>query len=711
MSSIIPQTSFAAGELSPTLWGQYETAAYKHGLRSCRNFFISQHGAAVSRAGTEYITRFSVPAGADQIRLIPFRYSDDVAYCLAFVDFSTADLTVYVIRDGAVVHSLDGPFHSLDLDQIKYTQSGAVLYLTHSRDTPQALTFGGSDTSWTFEDLDFDGVATSGAGFLALPAPDGTETKEHYWKISTIIEYPSGLRLETVPLTITKQAEFDPYVPADLATNLYDPKPGDGHWAEIRYWHNDGIPADPGYRMLSWKLYRGNGKAFGFLFEKEFDYTNDPESNAMLDVGNDPDFTSSPPMGTNPFKVYATDGTGALVRTEDPTACTFYDGRLVFGGTTERPYTLWTSATDNYLDFDERFVPVPDGSITFTLAARRYEQIRSLVSLEKLLVFTDGGVWAVSGGDGPLAADALIQARVQTEIGASWRDPLVVGGAVLYVADRGGMVHDFAFTAEGGGYAGGDVSFLAQHLFRQDIVNWTHARVPWNQVWAVREDGVMLSLQYQHGGTPGWAQHDTDGTFEDVCAVPEGDEDAVYVVVRRGAYLYVERMASRVIEDVADAICVDCAATYEGAATTTPTGWSHLEGETVYGVADGFAVGPLEVSGGGVTLNAAAEKVTLGLRYVPQLETLDMAQGRNREKNVKRVFVDVEASRALKAGEDEDHLVPWQQRTAGAFTATPLSSETVEVYIKSSWNRGGRVVIRQEDATPLAVTAIAREVE
>jgi hypothetical protein len=727
VAALVPQTSFAAGELAPTLWSQFQQALYAQGLRRCENFFISPHGAAVSRPGSLVVTEDDAPLlvnnvfiGNTPVRLLAFRYSDDTAYLLAFVetDFGAG---LDVIRDGVKVHGLVSPFHTaggLDLTKMKHAQVGANLYLTHPEIAPQVLTYGGTDTAWAFTDLAFDGVATVGEPFLADPPPDGTSTKPMQWKITTLIEYPSGLILETTPVTLTRRCDFDAgFAPGALPTDKYDPLPGDGHWAEIR-WIILSLPADPGYRILSWRLYRGFGKVFGLVpnGEKDFTYDTDFDANAMIDWGEATDDTITPPNGTNPFKVYSTDGANTLVRTEKPSTVTFFGDRCFFGGTAERPYTVWASALGNYQDFDTRYTSVPDMSVQYALAVRSYQEIRSIIGQgSMMIILTDGGVHALAGANnGALDATQDPTFYAINEVGANWRDPLLTGNALLYARARGGGVQALQFSAEGGGYQSADLSFLTSHMFNgHEIVGWAHARVPWDLVLAVRDDGKILALQYGNGKIPGWAIWDTDGTFEDVCVVPEGDEDAIYVTTRRGNYRYIERMASRVISDVADAVCVDNAVTYEGSATTTPAVWTHLVGKTVYGVADGFAVGPLTVSpSGGVTLSAAAEKVTLGLRYVPELETLDLAAGRNREKNVKRVFVDVESSRGLKAGESTDSLSPWRQRDAGdGFTASPLSSETVEVRIASTWNRGGRVVIRQEDATPLTVTGLTREVE
>jgi hypothetical protein len=735
--ALLRQSSFAAGEISPTLYGRDDLAAYGHGLRRCRNFFISQHGAAVSRPGTQFVERINnVFLGDAPVKFVPFRYSEDTNYLLAFTETSFGG-ALHVIRDGAVVHEVTSPFHSdgstLDLRKIKAAQVGATVYLTHPEITPQILTYGGSDTSWTFADVTFDLPTVSVVEpLLALPAPADADGKKQWkWKITLILKYENGLIRETAAREMTRENDFSgAYNPVGLSTDQYY-LAGNGtatqHAAEIDA-TLQGILADPGYEILAWRVYRGRGKVFGLVGEEEWSYSVSTGSNRHLDFGDDPDFTIAPPEGTNPFKVYDYDGT-TLLRTEEPTSCTFYEGRLVFGGTAERPHTLWMSATDNYLDFDIRYVPVADSSIELTLASRKWEEIRSLVALDRLLVFTDGGVWAVSGpGGAPAAADDLLQARVQSEVGASERDPLVLGQSVLYVADRGGMVHDLAYSDEAQGYQGGNVSFLAQHLFQQDVVSWTYARAPWNLVWAAMADGTLLSCQYQRGQIPAWTAHDTDGTVEEVCAIPEGDEDVVYVCVKRtingSMYRYIERMTSRVVGDVSaaadglaaakSAICLDCSDTVAVSDSASVTGISsHLEGAEVYANAAGWATGPFTVDGGAITLPAAVTgDVHVGLLYTPEIELLDLPDGRNREKIVKRCFVDVEASRGMFVGEDFDHLSEWKMRTPDdAFDPVPLQTTTAEVRVQGSWNRGGRAVLRQTQPMPVTVTGFTREVE
>ena len=53
-------------------------------------------------------------------------------------------------------------------------------------------------------------------------------------------------------------------------------------------------------------------------------------------------------------------------------------------------------------------------------------------------------------------------------------------------------------------------------------------------IWAVRNDGALLSLTYiKEQEVEGWARHDTDGFFVGVCSVIEPPVDAIYTIVKR----------------------------------------------------------------------------------------------------------------------------------------------------------------------------------
>jgi len=84
MPSLI-QASFARGELSPTLYGRIDTAAYMVGLRTAWNVIIHAYGGASNRGGLEWIGPQKEHTYA--ARPISFKFKTTDTYVLEFGDF------------------------------------------------------------------------------------------------------------------------------------------------------------------------------------------------------------------------------------------------------------------------------------------------------------------------------------------------------------------------------------------------------------------------------------------------------------------------------------------------------------------------------------------------------------------------------------------------------------------------------------------------
>ena len=90
-----------------------------------------------------------------------------------------------------------------------------------------------------------------------------------------------------------------------------------------------------------------------------------------------------------------------------------------------------------------------------------------------------------------------IDAKRQGEVGSSWVDPLVVDGSVLAIRSKGTGIRSFTEDYIRQTFVDSDMSVFAPHLFvGHTIVDWAYAEDPWSLVWAVRDDGVLLSCAY-----------------------------------------------------------------------------------------------------------------------------------------------------------------------------------------------------------------------
>jgi len=741
--SSIRQTSFAAGELSPLLWGRTDLGLYRQGLRRMRDFFPSRHGMAVSRPGTQYVGALADPLTS--AILVPFIVTDEVGYLLEF-SFSG---TVRAWRSGAVVWTGTAPFNVAGArapGPLQYAQSGDLLTIANRGRVYEFRRTGAS--TFVFSVMSFarkapewvqlpSGVKTT-VPYLDVTTLTGSTTltpmRPWKWWVSVLLRDAQGRVSETEGFEVTQTVTVGNVVATyggQAAVGLDRPvkisrRLAGTLWAGTRT-----------YEVLGYNYYRGVGEYSGFIgsSKNELDF---------VDVGEEPDYATPAPRAVDPM----TWTTPAGAVTDSPFTVAYFDDKLVFGGTLVRPATVLASETGNYIGWQKPPVVLDDMALEFELAVRKRETIRGLASLQRLLLLTDAGVWS-TGGEGGLTP-LSIQARLISEVGAAWLRPAIVGGELIYVRNKGtGLRLVRQSDGAPGLFSSGDISWHASHLFERvvttgapvqtpspvAITDLAYQEDPWNLLWLVRADGKLITLQWD-GETAGYSLHETGPSygdrFEAVAVVPEGDEDVVYVVAKRGPNYQLERFTSRLNPtEYAGLNALDCAVPFEEgppvALIDLGAAGAVLEGRQVWAIADGNApVGPLTVVAGKVDLAAAGFAMRtsngpgdavfgwVGLLFEPELETLDVAasEARNKQKTVTKVAVEVSDSKGLKAGQYADKLTQWKQRRPGDGYGVPsAASEVVEILVQGGWDLGGRVTLKQSLPLPVTVLGITREVD
>jgi hypothetical protein len=301
-------------------------------------------------------------------------------------------------------------------------------------------------------------------------------------------------------------------------------------------------------------------------------------SNVFVDNGISPDYTLAPPTENKPFE--STDNY--------PAAVSFFQQRMAFANTRNNTQGIWLTRPGIFNNLTTSFPLQNDDAIAFSLVGRQVQPVRHLVDLGAPTIFTDQGEWALQGAGGVITPFDLNPKQYDAN-GANRLSPIVTGASALFVQARGQIVRDLAFDFQVDGYRGNDLTVFASHLFdNRTLLDWTYQKIPHSNIWCVRDDGKMLSLTYvREQSIIAWAQHDTDGIIESVCAIPEGNEDVLYMVVKRTIdgedYRYVERMATRnivstsavldetspfytlsTLDPIVDYIGLDCSVSYDG---------------------------------------------------------------------------------------------------------------------------------------------------
>lgn len=419
----------------------------------------------------------------------------------------------------------------------------------------------------------------------------------------------------------------------------------------------------------------------------------------------------------------ATFGDITLSGSDYPAAVSYFEQRRCFAGTPARPQNIWMTKSGTEANMSYSLPIRDDDRIAFRVAAREANAIRHIIPLSQLLLLTSAAEWRVSSVNSDAITPTSISVKPQSFVGASNVQPVIVNNTLLYGAARGGHVRECAYNWQANGFATGDLSIRAAHLFDTfDIVDMAYSKAPQPIVWFVSTSGNLLGLTYVPEQQVGaWHQHDTDGIFESCAVVAEGAEDVLYCIVRRTingvSRRYVERMASRQFSDQADAFFVDCGLTYSGAPADQISGLDHLEGKTVSILADGAVHPQRVVVDGAVSLDAEASKVHIGLPITADIQTLPLAaqidngMAQGRAKNVNKVWLRVFRSSGIFVGPSADKLTEYKQRTAEAWGAPPsLVTDEVQVLLSPEWSAGGQVFVRQTNPLPMTIVSITAEV-
>lgn len=537
---------------------------------------------------------------------------------------NTSSFTAYS-SGGTVarVYEIDSPYVEPDLQELHYVQSADVVTITHRYYPPYELSRIEED-NWSLLPIDFEPSIATPSG-LALSTAAGTtsyytvtavasETFEESLpatKVGTSATPSSGTPVTVSWTAVTGATEYNVYREINGVMGLigvagsnsfidvgYDIDPLDTPPEERNPFEPDATVAITGITQANPGVITST--AHGLLdgdlifldsivgmteLNDEYYFVVKINANtfSLQDrYGDDVDTTS--------FTAYSSGGTFQRAH-NFPASVTYYQQRRCFMQSISKPETFWASRTGLFNNFTTSSPIQDDDSITFTLAGRKVNKIKSAVDIGTLIILTESGPWNIKGNDAGTLVPAAINPVQVSFVGASDIMPLTANRSVIHVQARGSVVHDLVDV--GGEKDGSEISIYNAHLVDgYELTDMTYQQIPHSVIWFVRDDGVLLSLTYvKEQQIAGWARHDFDGgTVENVCCIPGSIEDNVYVVVKRTidgrTTRYIERLTTRQIDDIRDNVFMDSALTYDGRNASSKTmtlsgGTTWLTSETI----------------------------------------------------------------------------------------------------------------------------------
>lgn len=739
-------TSFNAGELSPKMTGRTDISQYSKGCKKLCNFFVTPYGAVERRPGTRFIAQ----AKTNKVKLVKFEFSSNIAFVLEF-----GDRYIRFFRNGSQVMNEDvplevtTPYTAQELDKIKTVQSADVMTIVHPQHPVMELR---RIQEYFFEliekEYQYPPMLTPNIDDDAKVTPSGVEgniTLEATKDLFTEGNVGGFFQL----IHTRKEGEISKDFKEDGASEALEVF---GFWSFTTHgtWSGNIIiqrSSDKGSTWSNYQTYSSakdtnvstsgteeNENTLYRLVMRDYEQSDTGTLKMCRCLLVNPDFTttgvvkitsvadSKHAAGSVTRKLGGTDTTadwneGAWSnRRGFPCSVSYYEERMMFGGTKHQPQTVWGSKTgdwDNFLLSDK-----DDAGLEYTLASDTVNTIEWMCQHDALIIGTQDSEWTLSASDSSAAlTPSKFRCKRQSVYGSSTIPALMVGDTVLFVQRGNRKIREFVYTWEKDGYVSPDMSVLAEHITKGKVISTALQQLPDNIFWCLLADGTIAALTYERDQEViGWHRHETQGRFTAVCVVPNEDTNDIYFAVNRNGNTYIEILTPRVYDDIEHACFLDSAVTRESEEEfSTLENLAHLEGMTVDVFADGALQTQKAVENGCIILDTPAKIATAGLAYESLLSPMpleiDMQNGSSqlRKKAIGEMRVRVYDSVAgeLKCGEDN-----WQQVISRdvLFDAmdvrVALKTEVLVFNMLSGFQQEAVVSIRQRDPLPLNISSM-----
>jgi hypothetical protein len=688
------QNNFTQGQVGPYLFGRGETPIYKAGLETCENFICLPQGGIAKRKGFKFISAnpdsSTTPDGStalttvgfhDKSRIIPFQFSDAQEYVIILepsdsTTSTSAKMHIYYndVRLAVITDGVSGnvfPISTSMIDEVRFTQSFDVMILVHPDMAPVAVIRGSATTDWTAGYLEFDHYPMANFDFDATLAPSA----------------------KTSSCNLT------------LAGGTY-------RWVDAAF---------------------PNGHVGMYVNINGGQVKIDSITSSTVAAGTVIyELVDTATAQGHEWEITAFNNLPATLGGGYPRTVSFHQNRLIFGGSRDKPQTIFGSQSGDFFNFDPytRIVTdttvggvtttnitgevTDDAALTFTVASNKVNLIRHLVSQQSLFIFTSDGEFDLSGEP---VTPTNVTVREQTRYGtaAGKTEPKVVDNEVLFVQKGGKQLRAFVYNFNTDAYSAKNYSLVHHNILSgatQAAYLKNYDNINNNFVFVINGDGTLavLGINTEYS-VVGWMSWSTNGFFKDLGVV----DDKLYALVKRydndgstqNAGLFLERLTE-------DAVYLD------GYHTTNISGSSFtgavgLEGKTVQVVADGLVHPDVTVNAAGsFTLTRTSADTQIGYGYTSTMKTLPVqvasANLSTLGERVRKVMCEIQfyESEACKI---DGITIPFQSLDA-ALLNQPITPFTGQKRMRvSGWSRTPQITITSDQALPVTILSLTTEIK
>jgi len=659
----IPLTNFQYGEISPSLTSRTDSAIYNSSAQSLKNFFLRSEGGVLKRGGFQALHTFSTITYDDtikqQVRIIPFTFSDDEQYVVAlsesradifFIDPVTGDLSLAT----SLTTDIDSqalPWVEEYLHEITFAQGGDILFLCHATFLPRQLIRTGLN-SFQVEDFEFqvqpggariyqpyysfqstgttlDPSATTGLNITITTSNDyfdttGPLTAGSYLQskhIGTTIRYhDSEIYITSVQSATQATGDVAEELFVELDANAIRTVDGSSD-IEITHANHGMVQSDSitirnasAVGGINASQINGTRTITKVLDENRYVVVAGTAANASEDGGGNIEIVTHAPT-EQWFEQSYSNLRGF------PAAVGFHEGRLWFGGTLSQPDTVWASKSGLYYNFDIGEAN-PDDSIELVMSIGEVSTIRHFVSNRDIHIFTASSEFYIPTFQSEPITPTNARVKRQTSFGSSYARPQPFYGATIFTQYNGKTVRQFVYSDAENAYKADPISLLASHLISnpvQSCVTGGEIGESDASVFFQNENGKMSVYNLNKvEGIAGWTNFETNGKFHSVTSV--GDKLYAVCVFPIG----ISGADTFVLTEIKSTLNLDCGNTYTGTAGVFDVSDFFEDGVELDVVSSTDYLGKFTVTGGEIdvsSIDATLTSAEIGFGFDIELKT------------------------------------------------------------------------------------------
>lgn len=733
-------TSFMAGEISPMLYGRFDTQHYQFGLERCENFVPAPEGPLVKRMGFEMIR----DADATASWLTPFRFSVTQEYVL---EWGAAKVRFFtnggrVETSPGVPYEVAVPYAAAQAPALSFQQSYDRLYLDHPSYPPASLTRTGAVTftyaATTFKDGPFAdqntdetvtvtvsgttglGITVAASAAIFLAGHVGALFRIQAKDFSTIKAWEPGMTAVAINDIVRNEGKAYQAMTAGT-TGQIPPTHEDGtEWdGQLR---NDLLNAKGPYGV-QWKFLH---ERFGIV---KITGIGGGGTTATADVQK-----ALPGSLTSVGSWRWAHGAISAARGYPEHVVHAFGRQIHIKG-----FELLASVAGDYAShkaFTSQGLLAADLAFRRTLDAEN-PPLWVLRDRQNLVMGTASAELAVGpqNAQGAVSGDN-IKADPQSYYGSEAVRPAQLGSEAIFV-ERGGRrlrSANYAFSEDR--YAAVDLTAAARHVTDGGVVQLATQRWPYTLLHAVRGDGQVVTHPITRADVKGFSRLVLGGGAQALSAVcitgTDGRTDELWLLVTRSTpggtrrEIWKQAVWRELGDDAREGFYVDGGVKVAASGgQATFTGLTHLAGQAVAVLAGGGVVPGMMVSDAGVLtlpeafVPADAYTLVVGLPFTAQAVTLRPAAEtrggtvQGLRQRLVEVVLRVLETVGIKAGAKGRDLYDQIDRPASGDmdAAIPLFSGDTLGEIDGETNRQGQLVFASSDPLPAIVNAAIMTLE